>query len=81
MTADQLLSEDVEFWPLKVVIQKVGRSRSQIYRMMDDGSFPTNRKYRGSESVYWLSSDIRRWQADEIAGAPPTNDDELGLIG
>jgi predicted DNA-binding transcriptional regulator AlpA len=80
MTAEQLLSEDVEFWPLDTVLRKVGLSRSEIYRRQRDGSFPASRNYRHSSRRYWLSSDVRRWQAEELAGAP-IGDDELGLIG
>jgi predicted DNA-binding transcriptional regulator AlpA len=80
MTAEQLLSEDVEFWPLDTVLRKVGLSRSEIYRRQRDGSFPASRNYRNSSRRYWLSSDVRRWQAEELAGAP-IGDDEFGLIG
>lgn len=83
MTADQLLSDDVEFWPLDTVLQKVGLSRSEIYRRQRDGSFPNSRPYRNSSRRFWLSSDVRRWQANELTDAPPAdNDDDLGgLIG
>jgi predicted DNA-binding transcriptional regulator AlpA len=80
MTAQQLLSEDVEFWPLDTVMQKVGLSRSEIYRRQKDKTFPSSRSYRNSSRRFWLSSDVRRWQAEELAGAP-INDDEFGLIG
>lgn len=81
MTAEQLLSEDVEFWPLDTVIQKVGLSRSEIYRRQANRSFPTSRSYRNSSRRFWLSTEIRRWQAEQLA-APASNDDELvGLIG
>jgi predicted DNA-binding transcriptional regulator AlpA len=81
MIAEQLLTEDVEFWPLSTVIQKVGLSRSEIYRRQSDGTFPSSRSYRNSSRRFWLSSDVRRWQAEEL-GAEPANDDDVGgLIG
>jgi predicted DNA-binding transcriptional regulator AlpA len=62
------MPDDIEFWSLKTVMQKVGRSRSQIYRMIADGEFPAQRKYRNSEhSVFWLSTDVRAWMAGQLS--------------
>lgn len=77
MTAEQLFSEDVEFWPLQTVASKVGLSRSEIYRRQKEGSFPSSRPYRNSSRRFWLSSDVRRWQLEELG----TPDDLSGIIG
>lgn len=74
------LNEDVEFWPLAVVQQKVGLSRSEIYRRAKERTFPAARAYRNSTRRFWLSSDVRRWQAEELGAV--VVDDALGeLIG
>jgi len=85
-TAEQLAADDVEFWPLKTVIQKVGLSRTEIYRQQSLGKFPRSRSYRNNPGRrFWLSTEVRHWQAEEVEGAPvlqPGLDPELeGLIG
>jgi predicted DNA-binding transcriptional regulator AlpA len=57
--------EDLEFWPLKVVVKKVGLSKTEIYRRIAEGRFPQSRSYR----KFWLSTEIREWQQALIA--PP----------
>lgn len=58
--------QDMEFWPIATVISKVGLSRSEIYRRAKDGSFPSARAYRNSHRRFWLSSDVRRWQHEQL---------------
>lgn len=59
---------DEEFWRLPKVIEKVGMSRAQIYRRVADGTFPRSRSYRNStRSVFWLASEVRDWQQQEVA--------------
>lgn len=70
------MTDDIEFWPLPTVLAKTGLSRSEIYRRAKDGSFPGSRAYRDSTRRFWLSSDVRRWQASQLAGV-----DVDGLIG
>ena len=79
MAAEQLISADVEFWPLDTVRQKVGLSRSEIYRQISLDQVPASRSYRNCAGrKFWLSTDVRRWQAEQL-GAPV--DDAAGLIG
>jgi predicted DNA-binding transcriptional regulator AlpA len=81
MAAEQRISEDVEFWPLPRVMAAVGLSRSEIYRQMGLGQFPASRSYRNCASrKFWVSTEVRRWQAEEI-GILPVPDDAAGLIG
>jgi predicted DNA-binding transcriptional regulator AlpA len=56
---------DEEFWRLPAVIERVGLSKSEIYRRMRDGSFPANKRYRRGSGVFWLASEVRGWQRDE----------------
>lgn len=67
MAAEKSISEDVEFWPLPTVQQRVGLSRSEIYRQMAAGQFPQSRSYRHCTSrKFWLSTEVRRWQSEQI---------------
>lgn len=60
--------EDLEFWPLKVVVKKVGLSKTEIYRRIAEGRFPQSRSYRdGGMRKFWLSTEIRDWQQALIA--------------
>ena len=71
---------DLEFWRLKIVEGRAGLSKTEIYRRMKDtdpqlNPFPPSRPYRGSggrgAAVFWVSEDVRAWQAAEIGVAPP----------
>ncbi|PAL23522.1 AlpA family transcriptional regulator [Sphingopyxis sp. GW247-27LB] len=62
------MAVDEEFWRLPTVLKVTGLSRAQIYRRINDGSFPKAKSYRGGgRTVFWLSSDIRNWQQEELA--------------
>lgn len=61
-------SVDEEFWRLPVVKQKTGLPRSEIYSRMQNDKFPKQRRYSGSNGVYWLASEVRAWQQLEIVG-------------
>jgi predicted DNA-binding transcriptional regulator AlpA len=57
--------EDIEFWRLKTVVQKVGLSRTEIYRKIADGTFPASHPYPGNPRIrFWLSNKVRAWQRD-----------------
>jgi len=82
MAVDPIQSaDDGEFWRIKTVVAKCGLSRSTLYRRMretdpDSNPFPKSRPFRGqgAQSVFWLSDEVRQWQAREMAEhpAPPT---------
>lgn len=63
---------DVRFLRLPEVRDRVGLSRSQIYRLIQDGSFPAPLKIGPQVSV-WPDGDIVRWQSEamEKAGRAP----------
>jgi len=55
--------EEAEFWPLRKVLQRVGLSKTEIYRRIADRRFPAGRSYGdGSTKKFWLSTDIKAWQ-------------------
>lgn len=58
-----------EFWRLATVKQRVGLSKTEIYRRIERGEFPRSRAYPGSRLVYWLSDEIAAWQ-HQVVGDP-----------
>lgn len=56
------MRSDVEFWRLPTVMQKVGLSKSEIYRRISDGRFPKSRRYPDSDKTYWVSTEVVEWQ-------------------
>lgn len=54
------------FLPLREVIHRVSLSRSHIYRLMDEGSFP-KRVPLGPVRKAHLESEIITWQEARIA--------------
>lgn len=62
MTDDRLLRIDE-------VMERVGGSRSSIYRWEKVGRFPARRRI-GSQAVGWLASEIEEWIASRPVGGP-----------
>jgi predicted DNA-binding transcriptional regulator AlpA len=61
------MSEEVQFWRLKKVVEMVGLSRAEIYRRIAYGRFPASRRYGdGGSRVFWLSTEIKAWQQSLI---------------
>lgn len=59
--------------PLRVirlpeVKQRTGLSRSSIYRLMSEASFPQSCKL-GERIIAWVEADIERWLAEKIASS------------
>lgn len=63
---------DVRFLRLPEVKDRVGLSRSQIYRLVQAGDFPAPLKLSAQVSV-WPDGDIVRWQSEVLqkAGRDP----------
>jgi predicted DNA-binding transcriptional regulator AlpA len=59
--------DDNEFWRLETVKTKTGLSRSELYRRISIGEFPRARHYPGTNKSFWLSGEVRRWQAAILA--------------
>jgi prophage regulatory protein len=51
---------------MRQVLEQTGLSRSVLYRLVDDGSFPRPVKL-GERSIAWRSEDVDAW----IAARPP----------
>jgi predicted DNA-binding transcriptional regulator AlpA len=59
---------DLQFWRINTVVANVGLSKSELYRRASNGSFPKPRKYPGSNKTFWVSTEVRRWQRDQLKG-------------
>lgn len=62
---------DVRFLRLPEVKDRVGLSRSQIYRLVQAGDFPAPLKLSPQVSV-WPDGDITRWQTEALQKAGRT---------
>lgn len=64
------LAPNEAFWRLPAVMARVGLSKSEIYRRAKEATFPKSRKYQsgasGDKAAFWLASEIRRWQQQEL---------------
>lgn len=59
---------EVRFLRLPEVKDRVGLSRSQIYRLVQAGDFPAPLKLSAQVSV-WPDGDIVRWQSEALQKA------------
>lgn len=67
------MGDDIEFWRLETVIAKTGYSKTEIYRRMKEGAFPRSHSYNdGTAKRFWLSTEIRRWQAEILSRSGAT---------
>lgn len=62
------MNEPKRFLRLPAVIERVGKSRSAIYRDIQSGLFPAPIRI-GAQSVAWDSDAIDQWQDAQIAAA------------
>lgn len=53
---------------LPAVIQRVGYKRTQIYRLVESGTFPSPIKL-GPNAIAWSSDEIDAWIADRITAS------------
>jgi prophage regulatory protein len=60
------------FLRLPDVIKATGLSKSEIYRRIAAGLFPSGRRYLGSNRVFWCFSEIAAWQREALGGGAPS---------
>jgi prophage regulatory protein len=60
------MNQPIRMLRLPDVMQKTGLSRSQIYRLIALGSFPTQIQL-GDRSAGWIESEIDGWLGERIA--------------
>jgi prophage regulatory protein len=54
---------------LRTVVQRVGLSKSEIYRRIGEGRFPRQHRYLGSRLVFWRGSEVAIWIATSVETA------------
>jgi prophage regulatory protein len=57
-----------QFLRLPAVIERVGKSRTAIYRDIQGGTFPAPVRI-GARAVAWDSTEIEQWQQAKIAAS------------
>lgn len=69
MTGAERTVTHVEFWPLTRLVVITGISKSEIYRQMRSGLFPKSKAYHDTSTrKFWLSSEVKQWQLDQLLG-------------
>lgn len=61
------LADNEEFLRIDRVLELTGLSRRQLYRDIAAGGFPRGRNYPGKKITFWLLSEVREWQRDQLA--------------
>lgn len=60
------MKKDIRVMPLSEVIETTTISRSTLFRMVEEGSFPAPRQI-GKRRVGWLSDEVQAWLLDRPA--------------
>jgi len=60
------VKKDIRVMPLSEVIETTTISRSTLFRMVEEGSFPAPRQI-GKRRVGWLSDEVQAWLLDRPA--------------
>ncbi|HEX7934831.1 MAG TPA: AlpA family transcriptional regulator [Paraburkholderia sp.] len=59
------MNQPIRMLRLPAVIQKTGLSRSQIYRLVEMGSFP-GQVHLGERTAAWIEAEIEQWLTERI---------------
>ena len=59
------MREGIRFLRMDDLREKVGLSRSQIYKLMADGAFPKQNKV-GERISVWQESEVEEWMVSKI---------------
>ena len=57
------MKQDEKIIRLKTVLARTGLSRSTVYRMIANGSFPRQRRM-GIQATAWYQSEVEEWTSD-----------------
>lgn len=57
------IKQDEKIIRLKTVLDRTGLSRSTVYRMIANGSFPCQRRI-GIQATGWYQSEVEEWMSD-----------------
>lgn len=69
MSDSTTIHDDEVFLSVRDVAARVGLDRATIYRLIADDRFPKSRRYSGVQRVFWLQSEIRTWQQQQVSAA------------
>lgn len=61
---DSRPSEDFIYIRLPEVMRQTGQKRSNIYRMMKDGTFPKSVKI--GNTACWVDTEVREWKHRQL---------------
>lgn len=67
------------FLRVAAVLDLIGISKAQLYRLMQDGAFPKPVAL-GPNTRAWLESDVKAWQADKVAARDSGADAALRTV-
>ena len=59
------MMQDERIIRLKTVLARTGLSRSTVYRMVANGSFPRQRRI-GIQATGWYQSEVEKWISDPL---------------
>lgn len=65
-STETMIAADEVFLRLSDVRAKTGLGKTDLYDRIKRGEFPRGRNYSGSRITFWLLSEIRDWQAEQI---------------
>jgi prophage regulatory protein len=72
MTSSTEVARDQRLLRLPEVRQKVGLSRSAIYKLISEGQFPRQIPI-GPRTVAWCQEDVERWIEERVNSPHPAN--------
>jgi prophage regulatory protein len=72
MTSSIEVARDQRLLRLPEVRQKVGLSRSAIYKLISEGQFPRQIPI-GPRTVAWYQEDVERWIQERVNSPHPAN--------
>ena len=68
---DIVIGDDEVFLRLPDVLAKTGLGKTDLYERIKRGEFPRGRNYSGSRITFWLNSEVKAWQAEQLRLAVP----------
>lgn len=57
---------EMVFLDVNEVLDKTSISKSQLYKLIKQGMFPTQINLLGGKSVRWLKSEIEAWMGQQV---------------
>lgn len=77
MSSQPTVQPELRFLRMTDVQARIGLGKTEIYRMIAEGSFPRGRAYPGTTRKFWLSTDVADWQQRILAATAPVECERL----